>query len=237
MNNTHTLYLIPNTLSEHQDAQSISEEVKQAIHHLTHFIVENEKSARALIKKLQLSTPQSELNFKLWNEHSKKEEMPKIVNWLKQTDVGIMSEAGLPCIADPGADIVRWAHHNQIKVKPLGGGSSMMMALMASGLSGQSYAFQGYLPIDKNARIKKLKELEGDAIRKKQTQLVMEAPYRNNALMEDLCMSLLPETYLSVACHIASPDELIVTRKVGAWRNTQRPDLHKKPTIFVFGVA
>lgn len=113
----------------------------------------------------------------------------------------------------------------------------MMMALMASGLSGQSYAFQGYLPIDKNARIKKLKELEGEAIRKKQTQMIMEAPYRNNALMEDLCATLLPETYLCVACHIASPEELIVTRKVGAWRNAPRPDLHKKPTIFVFGVA
>lgn len=237
MNKSHTLYLIPNTLSVHQGHQSIAEEVKQAVHHLKYFIVENEKSARALIKKLQIATPQAELFFKLWNEHSKKEELPQIVNWLKQTDVGIISEAGLPCVADPGADIVRWAHQQQITVKPLGGGSSMMMALMASGLSGQSYAFQGYLPIDKNARIKKLKELEGEAIRKKQTQMIMEAPYRNNALMEDLCATLLPETYLCVACHIASPEELIVTRKVGAWRNAPRPDLHKKPTIFVFGVA
>jgi 16S rRNA (cytidine1402-2'-O)-methyltransferase len=232
----HTLYLIPNLLSDTQTADDISPALKQIVHHLKYFIVEHEKSARALIKKLQLATSQNELYLAQWNEHSHKEDLPQIISWLSHHDVGIISEAGLPCVADPGADIVRWAHRNKVRVKPLGGASSILMALMASGMSGQSFVFHGYLPIDKNNRAKKIKELEADAVRKIQTQICMEAPYRNNSLLEDLCKTLNPETLLCVACEITSPTEYIETRSLREWQ-TNKPDLHKKPTIFVIGVS
>jgi 16S rRNA (cytidine1402-2'-O)-methyltransferase len=148
--------------------------------------------------------------------------------------VGIISEAGLPCVADPGSDIVAWAHSKNIRVVPLPGASSILMALMGSGFNGQSFVFHGYLPIEKPLRAKKIKEMEQDAGRKKQSQIFMEAPYRNNQLLEDVIANCSPQTKLCIACHIASSEEMIATKTLKDWA-AKKPDLHKKPVIFILG--
>jgi 16S rRNA (cytidine1402-2'-O)-methyltransferase len=228
------LFLIPNILADENTANFFAPLIKNEIHHLKHFIVENEKAARALIKKMELATPQNELTILLWNEHSKKEDLPETVTAIKDNDVGIISEAGLPCIADPGADIVKWAHTQGIRVVPLPGASSIFMALMASGFSGQSFTFHGYLPIDKPQRAKKLKEMEADALRKHQSQIFMEAPYRNNQLLEDIIKNCAPTTNLCIAMNITAGNEFIQTKALQQW-GKQLPELHKKPVIFVMG--
>jgi 16S rRNA (cytidine1402-2'-O)-methyltransferase len=229
-----TLYLIPNILSDSNGADFFSNVVKKRVHHLRHFIVENEKAARALLKKLELATPQNELTIHLWNEHSKKEDLPEIADIIMRHDTGIISEAGLPCVADPGADIVKWAHSKNITVVPLPGASSLFMALMASGMNGQSFVFHGYLPIDKTQRAKKLKEMETAVQRHNQTQLFMETPYRNNQMLDDVIKNCLPDTHLCIAMNITAPDEWIKTQTLKQWSNT-KPDLHKKPVMFVMG--
>lgn len=229
-----TLYLIPNILSDTNEGDFFSLHVKKQVHHLRHFIVENEKAARALIKKLELATPQPELVIRLWNEHSHKEDLPEIAELILHHDTGIISEAGLPCVADPGSDIVKWAHSKGITVVPLPGASSIFMALMASGMNGQAFTFHGYLPIDKPQRIKKLKELETQALRNNLTQLFMEAPYRNNQLLDDVLKNCLPETRLCIAMNMTAPDEFIKTQTLKQW-TAQKPDLHKKPVMFVMG--
>lgn len=229
-----TLYLIPNILSDDNVSDFFSPYVLEKVKHLRYFIVENEKAARALIKKLNIATPQNELTIRLWNEHSKKENLPEVVDIINYHDVGIISEAGLPCIADPGSDVVKWAHAKHIKVVPLPGASSILMALMASGMSGQSFVFHGYLPIDKPQRAKKLKELETDALRKKQSQIFMEAPYRNNQLLDDIIKSCSSQTALCIAMNITGKDEFIQTKTIQQWSKS-KPDLHKKPVIFVLG--
>jgi 16S rRNA (cytidine1402-2'-O)-methyltransferase len=229
-----TLFLIPNILSEDNTDTFFSPYVVDKVHHLKYFIVENEKAARALIKKLQLQTPQNELTIRLWNEHSKKEDLPEIVDILINHDVGIISEAGLPCVADPGSDIVKWAHSKHIKVVPLPGASSILLALMASGMSGQSFVFHGYLPIDKPQRAKKLKEMESDVLKRKQSQIFMEAPYRNNQLLDDIIKMCSSQTNLCIAMDITNKNEFVQTKTLQQW-NKQKPDLHKKPVIFILG--
>lgn len=228
------LFLIPNIVSSYSDSNSIADEVRARVYHVRRFIVENEKSARALINRLQLETPQSELDIRLWNEHSKPSDLAEVVALLKEGDTGIISEAGLPCVADPGAEVVEWAHRNGIRVVPLPGSSSLMMALMASGLNGQSFVFHGYLPIEKPRRIQKIQEMGQAVIQKKQSQLFMEAPYRNNALLQDVLQHANASLQLCVACHIGSPEESILTKTIREWR-TQVPDLHKKPVVFILG--
>ena len=230
----HQLFLIPNILNDENTSDFISDYVRKQVHHVSGFIIENEKSARALIKKLNLATPQQELYLRLWNEHSKKEELKEVVDLFEKGDVGIISEAGLPCVADPGAEIVNWAHRNHHKVVPLPGASSILMALMASGFNGQSFAFHGYLPIDKLKRIHRIKELCNEAKRKGQSQIFMEAPYRNNHLLEDIIKNSDKQVKLCIACNITGPDEMIQTKSLGEWSN-KLPDLHKKPTIFIIG--
>lgn len=229
------LLLIPNYLADDNPVDFIAEFVRQQVHHLKHFVVENEKVARALIKKLKLESSQQELNILLWNEHSKAEDMRDITEMLKLgVDVGIITDAGLPCIADPGADVVKIAHERNIEVVPLPGASSIFMALMASGFNGQGFAFSGYLPIDKVQRAKRIKQLESDVFSKNQTQIFMEAPYRNNQLLADILANCSSQTNLCIACNISAADGFIKTKSVATWRK-QLPDLHKKPVIFVLG--
>ncbi len=230
----HSLFLIPNILDENNTPDFIANDVRQQVHHVKHFIVENEKSARALIKKLVLATPQSELEILLWNEHSKKEELKEVTRLLQSGDVGIISEAGIPCVADPGADIVAWAHKNNVKVIPLPGASSILMALMASGFNGQSFIFHGYLPIDKLQRIHKIREMCNDINRKNQSQIFMEAPYRNNHLLDDVIKNSDKKVRLCIACKITAPDGFVITKTIDEW-SKNKPDLHKKPTLFIFG--
>jgi 16S rRNA (cytidine1402-2'-O)-methyltransferase len=242
MNNSSTntlnktrLLLIPNYLADDNPVNFIADFVRQQVYHLKHFVVENEKVARGLIKKLKLESTQQELTILLWNEHSKELEMREITDMMKLgVDIGLITDAGLPCIADPGADIVKIAHEKGIEVVPLPGASSIFMALMASGFNGQGFAFNGYLPIDKIQRAKKIKQLESDLLIRKQTQIFMEAPYRNNQLLSDVLANCNAQTKLCIACNISAADGFIKTKTIVQWRQ-KLPDLHKKPVIFVLG--
>lgn len=187
-----------------------------------------------MLKEAGLKTPQSELIIHDYGKHNR--DKTAISHFfgglLEGRDAGLMSEAGCPGIADPGADIVAHAHRVGVKVVPLVGPSSIMLALMASGFNGQSFAFHGYLPIDSPARIRRLKELEQQAQRQKQTQIFIETPFRNNQLLADLQKTLQPQTRLCVACNLTAGDELIISEPIGQWKN-RRADLHKKPAIFL----
>lgn len=227
-----TLYLIPVPLSKQVPAKSFTPYLVDTINQIKEYIVENEKTARYFLKEAGLKIPQNELVLHDYGKHSRGADQ---VNFFKGllagNDVGLMSEAGCPGIADPGADLIRIAHQKGIKVVPLVGPSSILLALMASGFNGQSFAFHGYLPIDKADRIKKLKELELQATKHKQTQLFMETPFRNNALLEVLLKTCQAQVQLSIACNLSAEDEFIQTKTIQQW-NQSLPDLHKRPTIF-----
>lgn len=236
MNNSNfgKLYLIPNVLSDDNSDDFIPELVKKLTHHLFHFVVENEKDARALVKKLKISHSQQELKFWKLDEHSTDEEIPGLLDSLKNgVDAGVISDAGLPCVADPGSRLVELAHRKGIEVIPLPGSSSLMLALMGSGFNGQEFAFSGYLPIDKAQKAKKIKQLEELALRG-QTQIFMEAPYRNNQLLGEIINQLKPSSKLCIACHLTSSESFIQTKTLSEWK-LKAPDLHKKPVIFVLG--
>jgi 16S rRNA (cytidine1402-2'-O)-methyltransferase len=229
------LYLIPNFLADDNPDTFLAQYVRENVHHIRHFIVETEKDARALIKRLQIATPQNELQLFLWNEHSNKSDVSDLLKALENgMDAGIITDAGLPCVADPGSEVVALAHQKNIEVIPLPGASSILMALMGSGMSGQSFTFHGYLPIDKIQRAKKIKELEADARKKNQSQIFMEAPYRNNQLLEDILKNCDSNTRLCVAMNISAANQFIKTQTVKQWPST-KVDLHKKPVIFIIG--
>lgn len=227
--------LIPNYLADDNPADFLSDFVRRQVHNLKHFVVENEKVARGLIKKLNLATPQAELTLVLWNEHSKPEDLKEVAQLFKLgVDIGVITDAGLPCIADPGADVVKLAHEKGIEVVPLPGASSILMALMASGMNGQGFAFNGYLPIDKQQRAKRIKQLEADVFSRKQSQIFMEAPYRNNQLLADVLANCGAQTRLCIACNISSQSGFVKTRTIAEWKKVTI-DLHKQPVIFVLG--
>ncbi|OYU97671.1 MAG: SAM-dependent methyltransferase [Bacteroidetes bacterium B1(2017)] len=227
------LYLIPNFLSDDNSDDFIAEMVRRIVHHVKHFVVENEKQARALIKRLNLQHSQQELQIWLLNEHSNPMDIPPLIKALEGNDAGIISDAGLPCIADPGSALVALAQSKNIEVIPLPGGSSMMMALMGSGFNGQQFTFSGYLPIDKAPKIKKIKELESLA-HKGVSQIFMETPYRNNQLLEELIAQCNSQTKLCIACNISSSKGWVRTKTLAQWKSA-KPDLHKIPTVFVLG--
>lgn len=221
-----------------KDSQNdfLPEMVKRMTHHLKNFVVESEKEARALIKKLQLATPQNDLQIFILNEHTETKTYSELLKALEnEQDAGIISDAGIPCVADPGFQLVALAHQKNINVIPLPGSSSIFMALMASGFSGQNFAFTGYLPIDKVLRVKRIKELERELTSKLQAQIFMETPYRNNHLFDDLIKNCNPNILLCIACNISAEDELIQTKTIKDWAK-QKIDLHKKPTIFILGM-
>jgi 16S rRNA (cytidine1402-2'-O)-methyltransferase len=197
------------------------------------YIVENEKTARKFLKEAGIKTSQSELLIHDYGKHKRGNSLvPYFTQLMSGIDVGLMSEAGCPGIADPGAEIVAEAHKRGIKVVPLVGPNSMILALMASGLSGQSFAFHGYLPIDKVERAKRIKELENLSVKHKQTQLFMETPFRNNHLLDDVLKNCQSSTQLCIASNINGENEFIKTLSVGMWKS-ERIDLHKKPTVFL----
>lgn len=230
------LYLIPNFLAKDSQNDFLPEMVKRMSHHLKNFVVESEKEARALIKKLQLATPQNDLQIFILNEHTESKTYFELLKSLEnEQDAGIISDAGLPCVADPGFQLVALAHQKNINVIPLPGSSSIFMALMASGFSGQNFAFTGYLPIDKVLRVKRIKELERELTSKQQAQIFMETPYRNNHLFDDIIKNCNPNILLCIACNISAEDELIQTKTIKDWAK-QKIDLHKKPTIFILGM-
>ena len=227
------LYLIPTTLGESDPMDVLPQTVKRAIDFIDYYIVENEKTARKSIKIVHPEKKQPDLKISLLNKHTDvKEHAQMIAPCLQGTNVGLMSEAGCPGVADPGAAIVKIAHEKGIQVVPLVGPSSILLALMGSGMNGQSFAFNGYLPIDKSEKKSALKNLEKLSSDKNQSQLFIETPYRNNKLLEDILQTLQPNTHLCIACDITLPTEYIKTFRVADWKKT-KVDLHNRPCIFI----
>lgn len=228
-----TLFLIPVPLADNSAEKVLTTYQFDLINNISIYIVENEKTARHWLKRMHLKTPQSELLIHSYGKHSEKNELKSYFNELEGgKDVGLMSEAGCPAIADPGSDIVAEAHRRGIKVVPMVGPSSILLALMASGFNGQSFTFHGYLPIDKALRSKRIKELENIAERHSQTQIFIETPFRNNQILEDILKTCNPRTRLCVACNVTAEDEQIISQPIEQWRK-KKPDFHKKPAIFL----
>lgn len=238
--NIPTLYLIPVTLGDTEIDQVIPPYNTEIVSRLRHFIVENVRSARRFLKKSNPEIDIDALTFYELNKHTDKNQIASYLLPLKSGEsMGVISEAGCPAVADPGADVVAIAQREGYKVAPLVGPSSMLMAIMASGFNGQSFAFHGYLPIDAAERVKKLKQLEARAYSEDQTQLFIETPYRNQKLAEDLLQHCKPQTRLCIAMNISCEDEYIVTKTIKEWRAVEThdrvslPNMHKKPCVFL----
>ncbi|WP_276392714.1 SAM-dependent methyltransferase [Eudoraea chungangensis] len=227
------LYMIPTTLGDNEPLEVLPISIKRIIEETNHFIVENEKSARRFIKKISPRKSQPSLQIYLLNKFTDLADIPTFLDpCLEGKNVGVISEAGCPGIADPGADVVSLAHEKNIRVVPLVGPSSITLALMASGLNGQNFAFNGYLPIDSAERKKSIKYLERQSKDKNQSQIFIETPYRNNALLTEFIRTLSKETKLCIAADLTLASEYIATKKIKDWK-TQTIDLHKRPAIFI----
>ena len=229
------LYLIPNLLGESEVTQVLPAHVREVVLLCKHFIVENAKNARHFIKQIAPEHPQSELELFVLNKHTPEEDKQSFLSpCLAGLPMGIISDAGCPAIADPGSDVVRLAHRKGIRVVPLVGPSSLLLSLMASGLNGQSFAFNGYLPIDKSERKAALKRLEKRAKEERQSQLFIETPYRNEALFEEMLQLLSPQTSLCVATNVTLSQESIHTYTIAEWKHKCKGlQLDKQPTIFI----
>ncbi|WP_452221045.1 SAM-dependent methyltransferase [Lacinutrix salivirga] len=227
------LYLIPNTLGDNSPLEVLPLTVKKVVESIDTYIVENEKVARRFIKKISPSKQQSKLKLFQLNKFTNELELPSFIEPCKQgIDMGLISDAGCPGIADPGAEIVKLAHNNNIQVVPLVGPSSILLALMASGMNGQSFAFNGYLPIDKQERKTEIRRLERLSFEHNQSQAFIETPYRNNKMLEDLSSILSNDTSICVACDITLATEFIKTKTANEWKKNS-VDLHKRPTLFI----
>jgi len=227
------LYLIPTTLGEMNPHDVLPQTVKRAVESIDNYIVENEKTARKFIKSILPEKVQASLTITTLNKHTEVSEHNSMISpCLNGINIGLMSEAGCPGVADPGAAIVKIAHEKGIQVIPLVGPSSILLAMMGSGMNGQSFAFNGYLPIDKNDKKSALKSFEKLSLDKNQSQIFIETPYRNNKLVEDLLQTLQPNTLLCIATDITLPTEYIKTFRVADWKKT-KIDLHNRPTIFI----
>lgn len=228
-----TLFLIPTTLGETAEtADVIPVKINNIINTIDEYIVEDEKSARHYLKKMGIKKTLQEIILHPLNTHTETKEISHYLNSISSgKNIGIISEAGCPGIADPGAEVVKLAHQKNIKIVPLVGPSSILLSLMASGFNGQNFAFNGYLPKERNERIKKIKELEKLVYQKNQTQLFIETPYRNMHLMEDLLANCEKDTLLCIACDISLSTEFIKTKKISEWKK-QIPEINKRPTIF-----
>ncbi|EDP96183.1 SAM-dependent methyltransferase [Kordia algicida OT-1] len=227
------LYLIPTTLGDNEPLEVLPLSVKKIIETTNHFIVENEKTARRFIKKITPKKSQPSLQLYVLNKYTQDQELPAFLEASFQgKNVGLLSEAGCPGVADPGAEIVKIAHEKGIRVVPLVGPSSILMAMMASGMNGQNFAFNGYLPIDSHERKRAIKQLEKRAGDLNQSQAFIETPYRNDKLLADLISTLSGNTRLCVACDITLSTEYIRTMTINEWKKTS-VNLHKRPTMFV----
>ena len=228
------LYLIPVSLGPSPSSLTTPADVATRARSLDYFVVENAKTARAELKRLEHPAPLRVLDIRELPEKPGIADLDGLLAPLiSGRDAGLMSEAGCPAVADPGALLVRRAHEMNIAVVPLVGPSSLLLALMASGLNGQSFAFHGYLPVDEEARNKRIRELETESARHARTQLFIETPYRNGRMFEALRNSCRPDTRLCVACDLTLESESIITRRIADWKKTPSPDLNRRPTVFL----
>jgi 16S rRNA (cytidine1402-2'-O)-methyltransferase len=236
LNTTHKgqLFLIPSFLGEHENPRDfIMPYLTHQINNLNFFIVENVREARRFLRKAGYTKNFEEVNFEELNEHSDKTNLSHYIQpLLKGTNIGLISDAGCPGIADPGAEIISLAHKEGIRVIPLAGASSILMAMMASGLNGQNFAFNGYLPVKTHERATKIKQLESMSKHQNQSQIFIETPYRNNQLLEDILKHCNENTMLCIACDIMLSSEFIKTQSIKNWKK-QAPNLHKRPCIFI----
>jgi len=228
-----TLYLIPTFLGETESNEVLPQKVTEVINQLDVFVVENLRTARRHLRRMGYKGVFDEITMLELNEHSVDSDVTQIMAEAGDRNIGLMSEAGVPGVADPGANLVALAHQRGIKVVPLTGPSSILLALMASGLNGQRFAFNGYLPTDKNERVQKIKLYEKRSMNESQTQIFIETPYRNQALLADLIATLQPTTRLCVACNLTDADEFIATLPAQEWLK-KMPEIHKRPAIFLF---
>jgi len=227
------LYLIPVMLGDHNPDEVLPITVARTLDFINDYVVENSKTARKFIKAINPNKVQAELNLYELNKHTDDKEIKSFITPLLQgKNMGLMSDAGCPGVADPGAAVVKLAHENGIQVVPLVGPSSILLAMMASGMNGQSFAFNGYLPIDKSDKKQEIKRLEKLSFDKNQSQIFIETPYRNTQFLEDLISILQPNTHVCVACDITLPTEFIKTATANQWKKI-KVDLHKRPCIFI----
>lgn len=225
------LYLVPNSINE-ESMNLLPDYIAREIKDVRVFFVEEPKSCRRLLKSLNPQFPLADCRFLDLNEHSDPKQVQEYAKILKEGDSAIISEAGCPCVADPGADLVYLAHQFNIEIVPLVGPSSILLALMASGLSGQNFAFNGYLPKDRLARSAKIRSLEDRSFKEKQTQIFMEAPYRNQGILEDVLATAGEQTRLCIACDITGPQQSIRTMSIKEWKKTT-VNIDKKPALFL----
>ena len=228
------LFLIPNTLGDISPQDVMSHSIRDAIHTTQHFVFEKEKVGRAYVKRWCPEKSQNEFDVQILNKHTSQQELLQMLSpCLSGYNMALITDAGCPGIADPGADLVLLAHQSKVPVQPFVGPSSILLALMASGLNGQQFAFNGYLPIDKQACKQAIKNFERISSNNNQTQIFIETPYRNSRCFELLINHLSPNTYLSIACDLSLPTEFTQTKTVKDWKTNQL-DLHKRPSIFLF---
>ena len=239
MNNSESIIskgkiiLIPNTLGETPLEKVIPLFVKQQIHELKYFVVENEKNARQLLKQYDLKYSQADFTFFELDKHKANNGLQEFLKYaLDGNTIGVISDAGCPGVADPGAEFISLAHQRNIEVIPFVGPSSILLALMASGFNGQCFAFNGYLPIDKEQRKHKLYTLERLVYKIEQTQIFIETPYRNNQTLNDFIQMLERDTKLCIACDLTLPSQFIKVKKVKDWKGVL-PDINKRPAIFL----
>ncbi len=226
------LYLIPTTLGESPLEKVLPSYVMDILNEIKIFIVENVRTARRFLVKAKIKTPIDALQFHVLDKHTSEFELSNFLKEIENQNIGLMSEAGCPAVADPGALIVKMAHQKQIQVVPLVGPSSILLSLMASGLNGQNFAFIGYIPIKKPDRIKTIQQLEKRSQIEKQTQIFIETPYRNKQLLDDILQTCQNKTQVCIACNITLDDEYIETKSVQEWKKKQ-PEIDKKTAIFL----
>ena len=226
------LYLIPNLLSYDGEENLLPSYTAHKIIDVRYFMVEGQKSAQRLLKKFKPAFPINDCVFFPLNEHTPMKDAKKFFEAVRDKDIGIISEAGCPCVADPGEAIVLWAHQRGWEIIPLVGPSSILLALMASGLNGQNFAFHGYLPKDKEKRLKKIRDLEKRSLLEQETQIFMETPYHNEQMFRDILRVCHLKTHLCVACDLTTPRQYIKTLSVREWQKVN-PLIHKRPALFL----
>lgn len=235
MSTTASLYLIPVPLAEIEHGLCLPEYNAAIVRRTKHFVVENVRSARRFIKAVDRAIDIDQLHFYELNKHTSAADLVSYITpLLSGEDMGLVSEAGCPAVADPGSDLVALAHKRGIRVEPLVGPSSILLSLMASGFNGQGFSFKGYLPIDDRARIQTLKDLEQRATQQRETQIFIETPYRNDRMLEEILKHCRPTTRLCIACELTSPSSWIETKTLAQWAKA-KPTIGKRPTIFLIG--
>jgi len=227
------LYLLPNTLGDSPIEKNLPQETIDIIRSIKYFVVENIRTSRRFLKRVDKAINIDELTFYVLDKHTNPNDIPGFLKpTLDGNNMGLLSEAGCPAVADPGADVVKLAHEKKVSVIPLVGPSSILLSVMASGLNGQSFAFNGYLPLKKGEVGKYIKHLEERSIREKQTQVFIETPYRNMKMLQELLTTCRPQTRLCIACDITLETEYIHTRTIAQWKG-KLPDINKRPAIFL----